>query len=111
VLRKNYRERTDYMRSILEEFAYGNISLEAQFFKRDSGYGRAMKLVSCNEQKLLDRLGADDKNLFQKYIDAQGEVNQLTAIKNFIYGYKLGLIMTAEAFVGMDDLYISGEDI
>jgi len=98
------------MTSILEEFAYGNISPEAQFFKRDSEFGKAMELVSRNEQKLLDRLGADDKDLFQKYIDAQGEVNRLTAVKNLIYGYKLGLIMTAEAFVGSGDLIVGEED-
>lgn len=99
------------MKSILEEFAYGNVSPEAQCFKRSSRYSKVMELVSRNEQKLLDRLGADDKDLFLKYIDAQGEFNQLTAVNNLIYGYKLGVIMTAEAFVGMDDLYVDGEDL
>lgn len=98
------------MRSILEEFAYGNICPNDQYFKKDSEFGRAMELVSRNEQKLLDRLGADDKDLFQKYIDAQGDVNRLTAVKNLIYGYKLGLIMTAEAFAGMGQLIIGEED-
>ena len=98
------------MPSILEEFAYGNISPEAQFFKRDSEFGRAMKFVSANEQKLLDRLAAEDKTLFEKYVDAQGEVNRLTAVKNLIYGYSLGLTMAAEAFVGMNQLIADGED-
>jgi len=98
------------MTSILEEFAYGNVSPEAQFFKRDSEFGKAMELMSGIEQKLLDRLGSDDKELFQKYIDAQSEVNRLTAAKNLIYGYKLGLVMTAESFIGMGDLFINGED-
>ena len=96
------------MLSILEEFAYGNVSPEFQYFDKHSKYGRAIELVAGIEQKLLDRLGKDDKNLFEKYVDAQGEANQLTAVKNFVYGYKLGLIMTAEAFIGMDDLYIGG---
>ena len=96
------------MQSILEEFAYGNISPEAQFFTRDSAYGKAMELVSRNEQKLLDRLEADDKDQFEKYIDAQGELNQLTAVKNLIYGYKLGLLMTAEAFITGNDLIAGG---
>ena len=99
------------MRSVLEEFAYGNLSPEAPFFKGDAAFSRAMELVSRKEQKLLDRLGADNKDLFQRYIDAQGEVNQLTAVKNFMYGYKLGLIMTAEAFIGMDDLCVGGENV
>lgn len=97
------------MKSILEEFAYGNISPEVRFFKRDSEFGKAMEFMSRNEQKLLDRLGVDDRDLFEKYIDAQGEVNRLTAVKNLIYGFKLGLTMTAEAYVGMNDL-IDGKD-
>lgn len=51
--------------SILEEFAYGNISPEVQFFKKDSAFGRAMELVSRNEQKLFECLSAEDK-VFRK---------------------------------------------
>lgn len=98
------------MTSILEEFAYGNVCPQAQYFKKDSEYGRAMALVTRNEEKLLARLGVEDKEQLEKYIDAQGEVNRLTAIKNFMYGYKLGLIMTAEAFVGRGDLVVGEED-
>ncbi|MDR2933422.1 MAG: hypothetical protein LBV27_09995 [Oscillospiraceae bacterium] len=92
------------MTSILEEFAYGNVSPNDQSFSRDSEYGRAMELVVFNEKILLDRLEGEDRDLFRKYIDAQGEADRLTAVKNFIYGYKLGLVMTAEAFTSMDDL-------
>jgi hypothetical protein len=99
------------MASILEEFAYGNISPEVQFFKKDSEYGQTIELVSRNEQKILERLGTDDKELFQKYVDMQGELNRLTAVKNFIYGFKLGLLMTAETFIGMDDLYMNGNNM
>ncbi len=99
------------MRSILEEFAYGNVSPEVQFFDKNSKYGRVLELVANIEQKLLDRLGTDDKDLFEKYVDAQGEANQLTEVKNLIYGYKLGLIMTAETFIGIDDLYVGGEEL
>jgi len=97
------------MRSILEEFAYGNISPEAQYFKRDSEYGQAVRTASKNEEKLLGSLDGEEKVLFQKYVESQGEVNQLTAVKNLVYGYKLGLLMTAEAFVATDDL-LAGAD-
>lgn len=40
----------------------------------------------------------------------RGEVNQLTAVQNLVYGYRLGLVMTAEAFVGMDSLIAGGEE-
>ena len=99
------------MRSILEEFAYGNVSPQAQYFDKNSKYGRAIELVAEIEEKLLDRLGAEERDLVEEYVDAQGEANQLTAVKNLIYGYRLGLTMTAEAFVGMDNLYAGGEDL
>lgn len=92
------------MSSILEEFAYGNISPGEQFYKHDSEYGKAMDLLTRYEEKLFLILSEDEKKLFQKYINAQGDVNRLTAVNNFICGYKLGLVMTAEAFVGMYDL-------
>ena len=97
------------MSSILEEFAYGNISLGTRFFKRNSEYEEAIRILSVNEEKLLAKLNEEEKALFQKYIDMQGEVNRLTVISNLTYGYKLGLMMTAEAFVGMDDLIFNGE--
>lgn len=98
------------MKSILEEFAYGNISPEAQSFKHNSQYGEAMRAVSGNEEKLLAKLSEEDKLLFQKYVDAQSEINRLTAVSNLIYGFKLGLMMTAEAFVTGESLIAGGED-
>lgn len=93
------------MQSILEEFAYGNVSPEIRFFKRDSKYGEAMRALSGNEEQLLSKLNGEEKDLFQKFVDAQSEVNQLTAVENLIYGYKLGLLMTAEAFLTSGDLF------
>jgi hypothetical protein len=92
------------MKNILEEFAYGNILLGNQVVKPNSELGQAMCFVAINEEKLLGRLNDEEKEIFQKYIDAQSEVNQLIAVKNFICGYKLGLIMTAEAFIGCGEL-------
>ena len=97
------------MRSILEEFAYGNISPQVQTFKQNSRFGQAMRAASSNEEELLGKLDAEEKIIFQKYVDAQGEVNQLTAVKNLIYGYKLGLLMTAEAFITGGEC-IAGEE-
>ena len=97
------------MRSILEEFAYGNIPLKNQGFTSNSMYGQAVHSVSANEEKLLHILSSGEKIMFQKYIDAQGEVNELTAIRNFIYGYKLGVLMTAEAFSAGSELVVGGE--
>jgi len=92
------------MRSILEEFFCGTISPEVQFTEKGSTYNEVLGIICHIEEKLLARLNAEEKELLEKYIDAQMELNSLTAVKSQIYGYKLGVLMTAEAFVTGGDL-------
>ena len=53
------------MASILEEFAYGNVSPHAQALTRDARYRKAAELVERIEPKLLDRLEADGRELLR----------------------------------------------
>jgi hypothetical protein len=99
------------MQSILEEFAYGTVIPRLQASDKSSEYGKVMALAACNEQKLLERLGAEDKKLFENYVGSLEEACRLAEVKNLMHGFKLGLTMTAEAFMGIDDLYISAEDL
>lgn len=98
------------MSSILEEFAYGNLSPEVRFFRQDSEYGEVMRALAHSEEKLGARLSGEEKTWFESYVNTQGELNRLTAVSNLVYGFKLGLIITAEAFVGRDDLIANGEN-
>lgn len=92
------------MHNILEEFAYGNISPQAQSCRKDSEMGQAMALIVRIEEKLIGKLNAEETELLTKFTDAHSEMNRLTAVQNLLYGYKLGVIMTAEAFVTSRDL-------
>jgi len=103
--------KDDYMPRILEEFAYGNVSPKFQCLKKDTKYDKAVELVTRAEKKLEEKLSVEDMALVRKLMDAQDELNHYTAIKNAIYGYRLGLVMTAEAFTGLEDLYRMGEDL
>ena len=97
------------MKSILEEFAYGNISPEPRFFKRGSHYGQTMKTLSDSEEKLLSMLDGELKETLKQLIDAQAEISILSGVDRFIYGYRLGVLMTMEVFSGKEDLIIGGE--
>lgn len=97
--------------SILEEFAYGNLTRDAQYFRKDAAYNQAVDYVACNEQKLRERLSADDTALLQIYADMQDELRRLTATQNFVYGFRLGLLLTAESFLGMNTLHVNGNDL
>jgi len=92
------------MRSILEEFAYGNITPGEQSYAKNSELGQVSALVGRIEEKLRERLNTEEAELLEKFTDAHLELSSLTAVKNLLYGYRLGVIMTAEAFVTRGDL-------
>lgn len=96
------------MQSILEEFACGNISPEPRFFRQGSHYGHTMQKLSAIEEKLLATLNNEEKETLQIYNDAQAEINLVSGIDRFIYGYRLGVLMTMEVFQGKDDLITGG---
>jgi len=98
------------VKSILENFAYGNINPDMGTFKKDSKYGHVMKTISDCEEKLLSMLDGEPKELLMKFSSAQLEANSITNVDKFIYGYRLGVLMTMEVFTGKEDAIFGGED-
>jgi len=94
------------MPSILEEFAYGKLYPELQTYHKKSELEQALALVVKLEEKLSAKLNAEEKETLEKLLVAQSEVNHFTAMKNLLYGYKLGVTMTAEAFVTSGELVV-----
>ncbi len=98
------------MQSILEEFARGNINPEPRFFKRDSRYGRLIKQLADTEEKLLATLNGEEQMLLEGLVDTQTEVSLLSGVDRFLYGYRLGVLMTIEVFSGKESLLAYEED-
>lgn len=98
------------MKSILEEFAYGNISPEPRFIKHNSEYEKAVKALSDAENKMRAVLNGTEQDLLNALLEAQGAVSLLANTDKFVYGYRLGVLMTMEIFNGRDDLAVGGKD-
>ena len=98
------------MNSILEEFARGNVSPESHFFKRDSHFGRTMKILSDSEEKLLSALDGELKETLKQFSEAQAEISLLSGIDRFIRGYRIGVLMTMEIFNDKESLLFGGEE-
>ena len=64
----------------------------------NSAYGKAIKTVAHNEENLLEVLNDSSRSMLNKFSDAQLEINALTAIENFSYGFKLGVLLMVEVF-------------
>ena len=88
------------MRTTLADLYYGNITPGAQQIVPNSELKRATDRVTRFEGQLTERLGEDGQTVLAKLIKSQDEINSITALENFILGFRLGARLMAEC---MDD--------
>lgn len=91
------------MESIIEELYYGNITPAERSFRRTGEYAHILQLVTQNEEKLTETLTEAQKEIFEKFKDSTSEISSMTEVTAFTLGFKLGLRLTAEAFIGGND--------
>ena len=88
------------MRKILEEFYFGNITPNEQQMVPDSELKQAADRAARYESQLMELLGESEQSILEKLIRSQHEIDSITALENFILGFRLGVRMMAEC---MDD--------
>ena len=83
------------MRRTLEDLYFGNITPNEQKMAPDSELKKAVDRVAQYESQLAERLGEDEQTILTKLIRSQHEIENITALENFILGFRLGVrIMT-----------------
>ena len=88
------------MRNTLEDLYYGNITPGKQQITPDSELKKAVDRVTRFESQLTERLDEDGQTILAKLIESQDEVESITALENFILGFRLAARIMAEC---MDD--------
>ena len=88
------------MRNTLEDLYYGNITPGTQQMVPNSELKRATDRVTRCEGQLTERLDKDGQEILAKLIESQHEIDSITALENFILGFRLGVRIMAES---MDD--------
>ena len=84
------------MRKILKDFFYGNIRPCDREIAPHSSLHRSADRVARCEQQLTERLGESEQALLTELVKAQHEIDSITALENFILGFRLGIRMMAE---------------
>ena len=84
------------MRKTLEDLYYGNISPNEQQMAPDSELKKALDRVVHYENQLTELLDEDGQTILTKLIRSQHEINSITALENFILGFRLGARIMAE---------------
>ena len=84
------------MRKTLEDFYYGNITPCERQMVPGSELKRAADRVARCESQLLERLDETERALLTELVKAQHTIDSITALENFILGFRLGIRMMAE---------------
>ena len=84
------------MRKTLESFFHGNIRPSENQMTPNSDLLRAVDKAARCEQRLTEQLGEPEKAILTKLVQAQHEINSITALENFILGFRLGARIMAE---------------
>ena len=85
------------MRNTLEDLYYGNITPGAQQISPNSELQRATDRVARFESQLTELLDEGGKTILEKLIESQHEIDNITALENFILGFRLGVRLMAES--------------
>ena len=75
---------------------YGNITPGAQEIVPNSELKRATDRVARFESQLTEQLGEDGQTILAKLVESQHEIDSITALENFILGFRLGAKITME---------------
>ncbi len=84
------------MRKTLEDIYYGNITPCERQMAPDSELKRAIDRVARYENQLAEQLDETERTILTKLVRSQHEVDSITALENFILGFRLGVRMMAE---------------
>ena len=87
------------MSGFIEDLYYGNI--EAQELSSELGGTLKKKLntLAKSEEELMEKLSAEEKNLFEKYTNSCNEFLSMCTADSFISGFRLGAKFTHDVFV------------
>ena len=90
---------------IIEEFWYGNINPAERPFQKQRRFDKAFRMLTKNEEKLLETLNDQEKELLEKCVSCYDEMIQITECQTFIKGFKLGARFTIACFENENDIF------
>ena len=83
----------------IDELWYGNVSPFEQCTRGDKRLKELLKLVARNREELDGTLTEKQKETLEKFEEALNEMHGIAERDAFSYGLRLGIRLTAEAFL------------
>ena len=89
-------KEVEKVRKTLEDFYYGNIVPCERQMASGSELKRAADRVTRYESLLMEQLDETGQTILTKLIRSQHDIDSITALENFVRGFRLGVRMMAE---------------
>lgn len=98
------------MNRILEALADDNLCINPTTYRGSPEYRNAIEVMYRTSEELEKKLNDEEKKIFERFCDAQGNENHIYQVDRFIRGYRLGVLMMFEVFAGTSDFILKQED-
>ena len=84
------------MKSILDELYIGNVGFDSTRYPQDSPFAKAAQKKRENKEKLAETLSDSQRELFESYCDAQGDIECIARYDTFVASLKFGVLLMVE---------------
>ena len=92
------------MNSILEELYMGNIGFDSGHHGPNSPFVKAAKRKLDSMEKLSATLNEAEKELFEQYCEAEGDIEGITRYDTYTRALKFGILLMIEIFISQDSM-------
>ena len=91
------------MRSILEEFFYGNVCPNTDCRSKDKETKELMGYIADHHDKLMKEITDEQKEIFEKFNDCYDELTDINEREIFVYAFRLGARIAIEVLLPNTD--------
>ncbi len=87
----------------IRELYLGHLDPSYQQFREGSKYGKLMQQLSDVFDELLKMLHDDGKELLEKILDVEYDINYITSFDNYAMGFRDGSRLMIDILIGKND--------
>ena len=80
------------MRKTLEDFYYGNVVPWERQMAHGSEWKKAAGRIAHYESQLMEQINETEQIILAKLIRSQHKIDSITALENFILGFRIGAV-------------------
>ena len=91
------------MKNVIKELYHGNLGFDSWTYGKDSPFVKAAQKKADNMKALMETFDDSQKELFEGYIDGQGDIEAITRYDTFVEALRFGILLMIEVYTNDND--------